>query len=341
MGENKLTIIHNNLQKLLKSKAAAMPKGFNETRFLQNAMAVLQDTKDIEKMEPVSVARTMLKGAFLGLDFFNKECYAIPYANRLNFQTDYKGEIKLAKKYSLKKITDIYAKLVRTGDVFKEYVIQGKQYIDFNPKPFNTGDILGVFAVCLYEDGSMLCETMTVDEVEHVKEIYAKKNKEGKFSKAWRESTGEMYKKTCLRRLCKFIEFDFDSIERAQAYKESADVDFTEDAEYESIPMPTPKEEPKQTEQPPEPETKQTKELSALDQWGELGLPEKKITEKFKILRQIRVEATDALFANHEIKNDGDLAQYFGFNALTASFISPSGYDKIMGFLDKVKKGEI
>ena len=101
MADNKLVLVHDNLQKLLQQKAKALPKNFNETRFLQNVMVVLQDTKDIEKMNPTSVARTMLKGAFLGLDFFNKECYAIPYSGQLNFQTDYKGEIKLAKKYSL------------------------------------------------------------------------------------------------------------------------------------------------------------------------------------------------------------------------------------------------
>ncbi|MBZ1328726.1 hypothetical protein FDG42_02975 [Clostridium botulinum] len=41
-------------------------------------MTVLKDTKNIEKCNEVSVVRTMLKGAFLGLEFFNKECYAIP-----------------------------------------------------------------------------------------------------------------------------------------------------------------------------------------------------------------------------------------------------------------------
>ncbi|EQB3121731.1 recombinase RecT [Clostridium botulinum] len=68
----------NNLNSLLKAKEKALPKGFNEARFLQNCMTVLKDIKNIEKCNEVSVVRTMLKGVFLGLDFFNKECYAIP-----------------------------------------------------------------------------------------------------------------------------------------------------------------------------------------------------------------------------------------------------------------------
>lgn len=67
----------NNLNTLLKAKAKALPKGFNETRFLQNCMTVLQDTRNIEKCNSVSVARTMLKGAFLGLDFLVKN--VMPY----------------------------------------------------------------------------------------------------------------------------------------------------------------------------------------------------------------------------------------------------------------------
>ncbi|MCJ8170995.1 recombinase RecT [Clostridium botulinum] len=68
----------NNLNSLLKAKEKALLKGFNEARFLQNCMTVLKDIKNIEKCNEVSVVRTMLKGVFLGLDFFNKECYAIP-----------------------------------------------------------------------------------------------------------------------------------------------------------------------------------------------------------------------------------------------------------------------
>src|SRR5690606_25917163 len=165
---------YSQLERFLQTKAAALPKDFNQTRFLQNCMTVLQETKDIEKMHPVSIARTMLKGAFLGLDFFNRECYAIPYGNQLQFQTDYKGEIKLAKKYSINKIKDIYAKVVREGDKFEEKVVDGKQYVNFEPIPFNDGEIIGSFAVVLFEDGSMMYETMSKAEIEAIRDNFSK-----------------------------------------------------------------------------------------------------------------------------------------------------------------------
>lgn len=225
--QNQLTVVHNNLQKLLESKVEALPKGFNQTRFLQNCMTVLQDTKGIEKVDPRTIARTMLKGAFLGLDFFNRECYAIPYGNTLQFQTDYKGEIKLAKKYSINPIKDIYAKLVREGDDFQEEISDGKQTISFKPKAFNNGTILGAFAVALFKDGSMMYETMSVEEMEHVRNKFSKMAN----GQAWKDSTGEMYKKTVLRRLCKLIELDFDTIEQKQAFDEGSGLEFKNDNE--------------------------------------------------------------------------------------------------------------
>lgn len=217
-----LVIVHQTLEKLIESKLEAMPSGFNKTRFIQNCMTVLQDTRNIEKVEPKSIARTMLKGAFLGLDFFNRECYAIPYGNNLQFQTDYKGEIKLAKKYSINHIKDIYAKLVREGDEFQEEIKDGNQTINFKPKPFNDADIIGAFAVVLFKDGSMQYDTMSKQEIEHTRSKFSKMPN----GQAWKDSTGEMYKKTVLRRLCKLIELDFDSIEQKQAFDEGAGMEF-------------------------------------------------------------------------------------------------------------------
>jgi recombination protein RecT len=234
-----LTETHKSLMALLTSKQEAMPKDFNQTRFLQNCMTVLQDTYNIEKCQPISIARTLLKGAFLGLDFFQKECYAIPYGDGLQFQTDYKGETKMAKKYSIRPIKDIYAKVVREGDFFEEEIKDGQQVVNFKPLSFNDGKIIGAFAIVLYQDGGMEYETMSTDEIEKVKENYSKKShKTGEFSKAWVVSTGEMYKKTVLRRLTKKIEKDFASIEQAKTYEESSDMEFKDKQKAEKHEVP-------------------------------------------------------------------------------------------------------
>jgi len=223
---------HKNLNKLISSKLNAMPKDFNQTRFMQNCMTVLQETKGIENCEPVSVARTLLKGAFLGLDFFQKECYAIPYGNSLNFQTDYKGETKMAKKYSIRPIRDIYAKVVREGDFFEEQIIQGQQTINFKPISFNNNKINGAFAVVLYEDGGMEYEAMSTEQIEAIRNDFSKM----KNGLMWTKTPEEAYKKTVLRRLCKKIEKDFESIDQAKTFDESSDMQFKEEKKAEEVP---------------------------------------------------------------------------------------------------------
>lgn len=172
---NYLGAVHKGLDESLEKQVAALPEKFNKQRFLQNCMTVLQDGQaDFSKCEAPTVVRTLLKGAFLGLDFFNGECYAIPYGNQCQFQTDYKGEIKLCKRYSSNPIQDIYAKVVREGDKFEEVIENGKQYVNFRPKTFSNGEIIGAFAVVLYKDGSMMYDTMSKEDIEHTRQTFSK-----------------------------------------------------------------------------------------------------------------------------------------------------------------------
>lgn len=231
VAEQHLRSVNAKLQGLVNNKIDAFPEGFNETRFMQNCMAVLPDVKDIEKVDPTSIARTMIKGGFLGLDFFNGECYAIAYWNKkknqhdLKFQTDYKGEVKLARKYSVKPIRNIYAKVVRENDLFEEKIIENHQYINFKPLPFNDGEIIGAFAVVEYTDESISYETMSRKAIEEVRNEYSK----AADSKAWTKSFGEMCKKTVLRRLCKNIELDFKNAEQIAAFEDGSDFDVKSD----------------------------------------------------------------------------------------------------------------
>lgn len=223
--------IQQGLMKQLEDNVRALPKGFNRDRFILNCMTVIQDmlsdprkSKSLQGINPATIPVCFMKGAFLGLDFFNGECYAIPYGNVMKFQTDYKGEIKLTKKYSKNKIRDIFAKNVRQGDFFEESVEGGRQNIVFKPKPFSSDPIIGTFAVVFFEDGSMLYETMSVEEINKVRNAFSKASN----SSAWKETPGEMYKKTVLRRLTKLVDLDFDTREQIRAFEEGGDAEFNQ-----------------------------------------------------------------------------------------------------------------
>ncbi len=209
----------NQLMDKLLSVENALPKDLNQNRFVQNCLAVLNEKPELTKINRAELIQGLLKGAYLGLDFMNKECYLIPYGNTVQFQTDYKGEKKFVKRYAIRPIKDIYAKVVRDGDGFEERIVDGQPSIDFKPLPFNDGDIVGAFAVVLYMDGGMEYESMSTKDIEGIRQNFSK----SKNSKAWGDATkGEMYKKVVLRRLCKHIETDFESVEAKLSWEDGS-----------------------------------------------------------------------------------------------------------------------
>ena len=206
------------LRNQLQAVVDALPKDLNRERFVQNCMTVFEEKPELKQINRLSLMNGLLKGAYMGLDFMNKECYLIQYGNSVQFQTDYKGEIKFVKRYSIRPIHEIYAKVVREGDYFEEKILDGHPSIDFRPQPLNGGKIMGAFAVALFKDGGMQYETMTVEDIQSVRNNYSRASQ----SKAWKCSFDEMAKKTVLRRLCKHIETDFESIEARQAWDEGS-----------------------------------------------------------------------------------------------------------------------
>jgi recombination protein RecT len=128
--------------------------------------------------------------------------------------------MKMIKKYSTRPVLDVYAKLVRQGDDFQLYIKDGKQTFDFKPLPFNDGAIIGAFAVILYKDGGLDLEEMSLKELEKVRSKSKMAN-----GMAWKDFTGEMYKKTVLHRLCKHIELEFDNPQQNELFDEDVAIE--------------------------------------------------------------------------------------------------------------------
>ena len=187
----------------------ALPRDFNITRFVNNSIALLNGNETLAKFAKQygteQIKMGLIRGAYLGLDAMNNEMYLVPYGSTINFMPSYIGMQKLCMKYSTRPIKTIYAKVVREGDDFEETIVNGEPSITFKPKAFNTGKIVGAFAVCLYADGGMVYEVMSLQELEQ-----CRKSSKAKNSPAWDRFTQMMYRKTVLRRLAKLIPLDMD-----------------------------------------------------------------------------------------------------------------------------------
>lgn len=205
--------INSNLDKI----NDALPKDFNKARFVQNAMSMIndkpelvQDAKTRDQVLPV-----LMRGAVLGLDYTSKEWYPVKYGAKLEFQMSYRGAEKLARKYSIKPIKSINYDVVRDGDDFQMEIKDNDVKINFKPKPFNRADIVGVFCLVTFTDGSAVADTMNIDEINATR----KKSKMGNGG-AWSEFFSEMAKKCVIKRLMKRIEIDFETPEQAVYYND-------------------------------------------------------------------------------------------------------------------------
>ena len=196
-----------------------LPQDFNITRFVQNGVALLNGNETLMKFAKQygtsQIKAGLMRGAFLGLDALNQECHLVPYGNTLNFSVDYRGDMKLIKKYSTRPVLDVYAKLVRQGDDFQLYIKEGKQTFDFKPIPFNDGAIIGAFAVILYKDGGLDIEEMSLKELEKVRSKSKMSN-----GMAWKDFTGEMYKKTVIHRIKKKATLEFENPYQKEYWEE-------------------------------------------------------------------------------------------------------------------------
>ena len=188
---------------------------------LLNENEVLAKFAKEQKNGALQIKTGLLKGAFLGLDFYSNEAYLIPYGSKLQFMPSYRGCIKLAQKYSVRPIKDIYAKVVRKGDEFQESIVNGQPTINFQPLPFNDNDIVGAFAVCQFQDGGMQYDVMSLSNLEKTRRASKMAN-----GPAWKNFTEEMYRKTVIHRLFKYVQIDFDSPEQLKYFNEGTEVNF-------------------------------------------------------------------------------------------------------------------
>lgn len=193
------------------SVSDALPSDFNKARFVQNTVALVQDNEQLAHMPQAKLVPALMKGAYLGLDFFNKECYAVPYGQQVQFMPSYTGMVKLAKKFSKRPLTDVYAHIVRDGDEFESGVEDGREYVRFKPKPFSDGSIVGAFAVAQYADGGIKVETMSKNQLDAVKRM-----SKAQSGTAWKFFSDEMYRKVVIRRLCKGIDLDMENVEQVR-----------------------------------------------------------------------------------------------------------------------------
>lgn len=211
---NKVTTIEKfqtNLDSMLQKGIKALPNDVNSDRLKLNALMYVANEpklKELALSKPALVAQIVYNFIALGLDMMNRECYIIPFGDKPTIIRDYKGEEKLAKKYSIKPIKNIYSNVVRKNDEKYGFDDDGHFVHKFNPfdSDEQRGDIIGSYCKVVYDDGSVDIEFVNLDEIKRVKAVSKTAHQNDSPWNKWQES---MFRKTAVKKMMKHIPLDF------------------------------------------------------------------------------------------------------------------------------------
>ena len=170
VDENKFEVILDKIVKL-EETGVVFPKDYSPENAARSAWLVLSETKAaggkmaLDVCTPPSVANAMLKMVTLGLNPIKKQCYFIPYGDKLECMPSYLGAIATAKRYGLQ---SMHANTIHEDDEFSYGIeVDGttkikvhNQTLDSLKKP-----IIGVYAVAKMEDGTIDITIITMEDV--------------------------------------------------------------------------------------------------------------------------------------------------------------------------------
>lgn len=189
-----------------KSGELKLPKDYNPENALKSAYIILSDPKNniLEKCEKSSIAEALLKMVVYGVSPIKKQCYFIPYGNKLECSISYAGNIVTAKRYG--NLKSIKANAIFEGDDFefevdsitgRRKIIKHKQTLD----SVGTNKVKGAYAVYELNDGIIDVEVMNITQIQMA---WGQGGSKGN-SPAHRNFMDQMACKTVINRACKLL----------------------------------------------------------------------------------------------------------------------------------------
>jgi recombination protein RecT len=194
------------IESFQKSGELTLPKDYNAENALKSAYIILSDPKNniLEKCDKGSVAEALLKMVVYGVSPIKKQCYFIPYGNKLECSISYAGNIAIAKRYG--KLKTIKANAIFKGDTFEFEVdaVTGRRKIIKHIQTLDsigTNEIVGAYAVYELIDGVTDVEVMNINQI---RMAWGQGGSKG-VSPAHKNFADQMAAKTVINRACKLL----------------------------------------------------------------------------------------------------------------------------------------
>lgn len=189
-----------------KSGELVLPKDYIVENALKSAYIILSDPKNnlIEKCDKASVAEALLKMVVYGVSPIKKQCYFIPYGQKLECSISYAGNIAIAKRYG--NLKSIKGNAIFEGDVleFEVDAMSGRRKIIKHTQSLESigSTILkGAYAVYELKDGTVDVEIMNIKQIQAA---WGQGGSKGN-SPAHKNFPDQMAVKTVINRACKLL----------------------------------------------------------------------------------------------------------------------------------------
>lgn len=189
-----------------KSGELILPKDYVVENALKSAYIILSDPKNnlLEKCDKSSVAEALLKMVVYGVSPIKKQCYFIPYGQKLECSVSYAGNIAIAKRYG--NLKSIKANAIFEGDTFEFEVdaTNGRRKITKHTQTLESiGNpvLKGAYAVYELKDGTIDVEIMNIKQIQAA---WGQGGSKGN-SPAHKNFGDQMAVKTVINRACKLL----------------------------------------------------------------------------------------------------------------------------------------
>lgn len=158
----------------------------------------------VQNRQSVVNAVTNIAAIGISLNPAKKQAYLVPRDGKICLDISYIGLMDLAMNTGA--IRWAQSELVYTSDNFALNGFDKPPTHSYNPFSKDRGEVIGVYVVVKTADGDYLTETMSVDEVNAIRDRSSawKAWVSNKKSCPWVTDWGEMAKKTCVKRAYKY-----------------------------------------------------------------------------------------------------------------------------------------
>lgn len=176
------------------------PRHLTPDRITRVAMTSIQRTPKLLDCTPESLLGALLTCTQLGLepDDAGGRAYLIPYGDKATLIIGYRGLMELARRSG--EIATLDAQVVHKNDVF-EFEYGTNPFLRHKPMlEGDAGPVVGAYAVATTKGRAVQFDVMSTTDLEAIR-----KRSRAKNDGPWVTDTNEMYRKTVVRRLCKYL----------------------------------------------------------------------------------------------------------------------------------------